>query len=151
MTVLCELEDEEIVHHTMAGVFEIPDALWERIESLIPGPERVHRLGGGRPRVPDREVLNGIFFVLRTGCQWRALDATGICRGSTAHDRFQQWRRQGFFEALWQMALDDYEQDAGIDWSWLSVDGSMGKALWVGRTRALIPPTGPNLGSNAAL
>ena len=65
--------DGDVGHRTMAGVFRIPDAMWERIEPLIPPPEKVHRFGGGRPRVPDRQVMDGIFFVLRTGCQWRAL------------------------------------------------------------------------------
>jgi transposase len=94
------------------------------------------------PRVPDRKVMDGIFFVLRTGGQWRALDGTGICDGSTAHRRFQQWRQAGFFDALWEQALEDYEQEVGIDWSWLSIDGSMGKARWEagrrGRTRPIV-------------
>lgn len=115
---------------TMAGIFRMPDAMWERIEPLIPPPAKVHRFGGGRPRVPDRDVLDGIFFVLRTGCQWKALTATAICRSSTAHDRFQEWQQAGFFEALWRQALIDYDAGVGIDWAWLSIDGSMGKARW---------------------
>lgn len=38
--------------------------------------------------------------VLRTGCQWRALDATAICSGSTANDRFQEWQQAGFVGSL---------------------------------------------------
>ncbi|MCA1678388.1 MAG: transposase, partial [Actinobacteria bacterium] len=55
----------------MAGVFRITAAMWERIAPLIPVHVNTHRFGGGRPRVPDRQVLDGIFFVLRTGCQSR--------------------------------------------------------------------------------
>jgi putative transposase len=77
----------------MAGVFWITAAMWERIAPLIAVHVNTHRFGGGRPRVP--EVVDGIFFVLRTGCQWRALDATEICDGSTAHWRFQEWQRGG--------------------------------------------------------
>lgn len=117
-------------HWTMAGVFRIPDEIWDRIEPLIPEHVNAHPFGGGRPRVPDRVVMDGIFFVLRTGCQWRALDATAIVNGATAHRRFQEWEQAGFFEALWAQALRDYEDDVGIDWSWLSIDGSMGKARW---------------------
>jgi len=63
--------------------------LWERIAPLIPVREKpVHPLGCHRPRTPDRKVLNAIFYVLRTGCQWKALDETGLCKGSNAHDRF---------------------------------------------------------------
>lgn len=137
-------------HRTMAGVFRIPDEMWERIEPLIPDHVNTHRFGGGRPRTPDRQVLDGIFFVLRTGCQWRALDATGICNGATAHRRFQAWREAGFFEALWQQALRDYDEQVGIDWTWLSVDGSMGKARWEAGTRGQTRPTAASLEANAA-
>jgi len=109
--------------------FLISDVLWKRIEPLIPVREKkVHPLGCHRPRVPDRQVLNGIFFVLRTGCQWKALDATGICSGSTAHLRFQEWEKAGFFVRLWEEALCTYDELKGLDWSWLALDGAMTKA-----------------------
>ena len=109
--------------------FLISDVLWERIEPLIPLREKkVHPLGCHRPRVPDRKVLNSIFFVLRTGCQWKALDASGICSGSTAHLRFQEWQRAGFFVRLWEEALCDYDELNGLDWSWLALDGALPKA-----------------------
>ena len=70
--------------------FMISDTLWERLAPLLPVPvPKPHPLGCHRPRVPDRAALNAIFFVLRTGCQWKALDAMGLCKGSTAHSRFQ--------------------------------------------------------------
>jgi transposase len=142
--------DVDLARATMAGVFRIPDEMWERIEPLVPVPEKVHRFGGGRPRVPDRQVLDGIFFVLRTGCQWHALDATGICNGATAHRRFQEWERQGFFEALWQQALCDYDAEVGIDWAWLSIDGAMGKARWEAGARARTRPIAASSESSAA-
>jgi transposase len=67
--------------------WRIPDALWARIEPLIP-PGKPHRFGGHRPRVDDRRAMDAIFFVARTGCQWNALNATGICSSSSAHRRF---------------------------------------------------------------
>lgn len=137
-------------HRTMAGIFSIPDEMWERIAPLIPEHVNTHRFGGGRPRVPDRQVMDGIFFVLRTGAQWRALDGTGICDGSTAHRRFQEWRAAGFFDALWEQALEDYEQEVGIDWSWLSIDGSMGKARWEAGRRGQTRPIAASSVSSAA-
>ena len=71
---------------------------------------------------------NAIFFVLRTGCQWEALDATGICPHSTAHDRFQEWEEAGVWTELWRVLLEEYDELEGLDWSYLSVDGSMTKA-----------------------
>ena len=79
------------------GGFQISDELWEVLEPLIPERVNTHRFGGGRPRVPDRTCANGIFYVLCTGCQWKAWDATGICSGSTAHLRFQEWADAGVF------------------------------------------------------
>jgi transposase len=82
------------------GCFGLTDELWTLIESLLPAHQNTHRFGGGRPRVPDRVCAEAIFFVLRTGCQWNALSATGLCASSTAHDRFQAWVADGFFFAL---------------------------------------------------
>jgi transposase len=108
--------------------WRIPDTLWEDIQLLLPPRVNTHRFGGGRPRVPDRACLDAIFFVLRTGCQWKALDATGICKGSTAHNRFQEWVRAGVFYELWKAGLLEYDALVGIDWEWLSADGAMTKA-----------------------
>ena len=57
-----------------------------------------------------------------------ALDATGICPHSTAHDRFQEWVEAGVWIKLWQVLLEEYDELEGLDWSYLSVDGSMTKA-----------------------
>jgi transposase len=72
--------------------------------------------------------MNAILFVLRTGCQWNALKATGICSSSSAHRRFLEWVEAGVFEKLWVKALGDYEEFVGVDWSFLSMDGAMSKA-----------------------
>jgi transposase len=72
--------------------WRIPEELWAKMEPLLP-PRPAHPLGCHNPRVPDRDALNAILFVLRTGCQWSALDATGICT-STRRKRFsQEWVR----------------------------------------------------------
>jgi len=46
----------------------------------------------------------------------------------TAHSRFQEWTEAGVFQKLWTMALEDYDELKGIDWSWQSMDGAMTKA-----------------------
>ena len=58
--------------------WRMPDWLWERIEPLLPAPPE-HPLGCHRPRVPDRDAMDAILLVLRTGMQWNALNATRIC------------------------------------------------------------------------
>jgi putative transposase len=108
--------------------FRISDALWEVLAPILPVYENRHRFGGGRPRVPDRQCADAIFYVLRTGCQWKALTGTGLCASSTAHDRFQAWVKAGVFERLWAVGLKRFDELVGIDWEWLSMDGAMTKA-----------------------
>jgi transposase len=112
--------------------FRISDELWAVLEPLLPEHVNTHRFGGGRPRKPDRVCADGIFYVLRTGCQWKALDETGICPASTAHDRFQQWVKAGVFLKLWQTGVMQFDELKGIDWEWLSMDGAMTKAPLAG-------------------
>jgi transposase len=66
--------------------------------------------------------------VLRTGCQWEALNQTELCRKSTAFDRFQAWVAAGVFLQLWQAGVAQFDELEGIDWQWLSMDGAMTKA-----------------------
>jgi putative transposase len=108
--------------------WRIPDELWDALAPLLPEHPNTHRFGGGRRRTPDRVCLEAILFVLRTGCQWKALDATRFCPGSTAHDRFQEWVQEGVFQDLWEHGLMSWDEMHGIDWSWLSMDGCMTKA-----------------------
>jgi putative transposase len=118
--------------------FRISDELWAVLQPLLPVHVNTHRYGGGRPRVRDRECADAIFYVLRTGCQWQALDQTELCPHSTAHDRFQEWVQAGVFLKLWQAGLQQFEELQGIEWDWLSMDGAMTKAPLGGEM------TGPN-------
>jgi putative transposase len=117
--------------------WRMPDWLWERVEPLL--PERPsHPLGCHNPRVPDRDAMDAILLVLRTGMQWNALDVAGPCSSSSAHRRFQEWERAGVFREIWRQGLLDCDDEVGIDWSWLAADGAMTKAPLGG------PKTAPN-------
>ncbi len=122
------------------GWKEVSDEFWALVEPLLPMPKK-HPIGGGRPRVSDRVVLNAILFVLTTGCQWKALSSTGLCAPSTAHDRFQKWREAGVFRDLWAVSLSLYDEVQGIDWRWLCMDGCMTKAPLAGTEDAGPNPT----------
>ncbi|HFS5768490.1 TPA: IS5 family transposase [Providencia rettgeri] len=113
--------------------WRISDELSEKITPLIPEHKTNHPLGTHRKLVDNRAAMNAIFFVLRTGCQWNALNATGICSSSSAHRRFQEWRDAGVFERFWQNGLLACEQLDAIDWSWLSMDGCMTKSPLAGK------------------
>jgi putative transposase len=134
--------------------WRIPDELWERLQPLIPPPPtslKPHPLGCHRQRIPDRKAMDAIFFVLRTGCQWNALNETRICSSSVAHSRFQEWTQAGVFEKLWAQGLAEYEELVGINWDWLAMDGAMTKAPGVekgGQRRRRSVPT-PATGAKA--
>ena len=59
--------------------WEVSDSFWARVEPLIPKPKRdpnkayKRKPGGGRKPMPARQIFERIVYVLRTGCQWRAL------------------------------------------------------------------------------
>ena len=81
--------------------FTLLDTLWKRLAPLLPVPvPKAHPLGCYRRRISDRDVLSVIFFVLRTGCQWKALNAMGLCKGFTAHSRSQYRVQAGVFARL---------------------------------------------------
>jgi transposase len=69
---------------------DLTDAEWALAAPLIPPAKR----GGRRRTVDVREVLNGIFYVLSTGCQWRALPKDLPPR-STVHEYLQLWEWDG--------------------------------------------------------
>ncbi|MDM0117746.1 transposase [Variovorax sp. J22R133] len=77
---------------------------------------------------PARLVFEAIVYVLRTGCQWKALPKERFGSASAIHKRFLEWEAAGFFEALWKAGLAEYDQMQGIAWRWQSIDGAMMKA-----------------------
>jgi putative transposase len=108
--------------------FRVSDELWTVLQPLVPVHVNTHRFGGGRPLVPDRACADAIFSVLRTGCQWHALDQTELCAPATAHDRFQVWVEAGVFLKLWQAGVERFDELCGIEWDWLAMDGALTKA-----------------------
>lgn len=120
---------------TNVASWEVSDALWERMEPLIPAPapRRLDRTylrkpGGGRKPKDPRLVFEAIVYVLRTGCQWKALPAERFGSASAVHKRFLDWQAAGVFEALWKAGLAEYDDMEGIAWRWQSIDGSLMKA-----------------------
>lgn len=67
---------------------DMTDAEWALVEPLVDVPQRGQ---GRRRRVDLREVLNAVFYILETGCQWRALPRDLPPR-STVHDYFIRWQ-----------------------------------------------------------
>lgn len=119
-------------------IWRIPDDLWAQLRPLLP-PEKPPGTNG-RPVVPFRHVMDGILYVLRTGCQWKALPRE-YGSASTCHRRFQAWVESGIFERLWSKLLTRYDDLRGIQWRWQSLDSAMVKAPLGGRKPAPIRRT----------
>lgn len=145
---------------TKIAAWEVSDAFWQRVEPLIPerAPRLKHRKyvrkpGGGRKPKDPRLIFEGIVYVLRTGCQWKALPRERFGSSSAIHQRFLEWQQAGVFEALWKAGLAEYDDLEGIAWRWQSVDGAMMKAPMAqeavgpnptdrGKKRKQAPPVG---------
>lgn len=104
---------------------QISDELWDCIQVVL--PDYKPSCKGGRPRLEMRDVVSGILYVLRTGCQWKAMPSE-FGSGSAIHAYFQEWVESGVFEELWRLALLVYDDLKGIDWQWQSMDGAMTKS-----------------------
>src|SRR5690348_16683560 len=79
--------------------FELTDAEWAIIAPLLPSAQ--DRPRGGRPTENDRRVLNGIFFVLRTGSPWRDLPER-YGPYTTVYNRFNRWAKKGVWLAMFE-------------------------------------------------
>lgn len=100
-------------------IISIPDDLWNEIEKILPKEKPFKTVG--RPIIPYRRVLDGILYVLRTGCQWKMIPKE-YGSGSTSHRRFQEWNSTGVFKNIWIILLKIYDDLIGINWSWQSLD-----------------------------
>ena len=99
---------------------ELTDEQFDLIEPLLP-PERSKK--PGRPFLSHRVVLEGIFWIQRTGAPWRDLPER-YGNWSTVYERFRVWRRDGLFQKILD-ALEAQARRAGrIDFDFAAVDGS---------------------------
>jgi transposase len=82
---------------------DLSDAQWARLKRLVPRPKR-----RGRPRVNEREVLNGILYVLSTGCRWEDLPHDIKASYQTCNRRLLEYQRR----RVWQKILGDLMKEA---------------------------------------
>jgi len=92
------------------GMQYIPDVFWERLKPLLPAYKQTKK--GGRPRSDLRNIVNGILYVLRTGCQWKMVPKE-YGTGSTCHRYFQEWEKKGVFRQIWQLMVVEYDEKKG--------------------------------------
>jgi transposase len=101
----------------------ISDELWALVEPLIPPPPPAVHGRTGRPRTSDRDVLEGIAFVLTTGIGWAKLPVElGYGSGWTCWRRLHEWADAGVFDRLHTAVLDQLGERGELDWSRASLD-----------------------------
>jgi transposase len=130
------------------GPWIVSDELWQRIEPLLPRVERRFRFPG-RKRLPEREALQGILFVLHTGIAWRHLPLElGFGSGSTCYRRLDEWQRAGVWERLHRLLLAELRAAGEIEWARAVADSSHVQAKKGAprraRARLIEPETAPS-------
>ena len=94
--------------HRQAYPSDLSDAEWKVIEPFLPKAK-----GLGRPRTVDlREILNGIFYVQRSGCQWEMLPHD-FPPHETVYKYFQKWRRKGIWQAIHDRLRQQLRREMG--------------------------------------
>lgn len=83
---------------------DVSDAQWDYLQSLLPNGART-----GRPRADEREILNGILYVLKTGCQWEDLPQDIAASPKTCPRRLLEYQRR----RVWQKLVRTLLQEAG--------------------------------------
>ena len=118
----------------------VSDEVWECIEPLLP-PEPP-KPKGGRPRIPARQVLVGILFVLKTGIPWEDLpQEMGCGSGMTCWRRLRDWQEAGVWDDLHRLFLERLHKVDRIDWSRAIVDSASLRAVLGGTRQDPTPPT----------
>ena len=122
----------------MAKGEELTDAQWKLLEWLLPEPPR-RADGRGRPWRSQRDVLNGVLWILRSGARWKDLPAH-FPPYQTCHRRYQGWVRSGALRDVLETLAEDLRAAGQTDLSECYVDGTFivakkGGSPWV-------PPSG---------
>ena len=101
----------------------INDELWALVEPPIPPRRPAVHGRTGRPRTSDRDVLEGIAFVLSTGIGWAKLPTElGYSSGWTCWRRMREWAEAGVFDRLHVAVLDRLGEQGRLDWSRACLD-----------------------------
>src|ERR1700690_4282273 len=103
----------------------LTDAQWEKIRPLL--PKRAPRPRGGRPPAPERKVLEGILWILRSGARWQDLPEE-FPSPSTCWRRLRDWEEQEVWLKIWRSFLGELNERQQINWSETFLDGSFAPA-----------------------
>lgn len=128
-------------------IWEVDDALWAIIAKVVEARDPPAKTG--RPRTDPRAALNGIIYVMRSGCQWNHLPAR-FGDDSSVHRTMQRWIAKGILQRIWAVLVEQCAELDGVNWEWQSADGALGKARFGGRRPDATLRTAANPARNAA-
>ena len=103
----------------------LSDSQWQKIEPLLPKLKRRKR---GRPPKHNRQVFEGILWVLKTGARWRDLPRDFGVSPSVCWKRLRRWEEQGVWLRLWRAFLRELDEGGKLDWQETFLDGSFASA-----------------------
>ena len=103
----------------------LTEAQWEKIRPLL--PKRPPRPRGGRPPAPDRKVLEGILWILRSGARGQDLPEE-FPAPSTCWRRLGDWEKQGIGLGIWRAFLGELNERQQLKWSESFLEGSFAPA-----------------------
>lgn len=103
------------------GLMRITDVQWQEIQPVLNTPTKSSR--GGRPRTEDRQVINGILWILLNGTQWA--DMPGVY-GSyvTCWRRYSEWLKKGTWDKIWAVLIKSMDRKQQLEWSMALWDGA---------------------------
>ena len=90
--------------------FHVSDQFWNVLKPLLPKQHNTHHFGCHWLDVSDRKCADAIFYVLRTGCKWEALNQMDFCPASTAYGRFEKWVKADVFMKLWKAGGGQFDE-----------------------------------------
>lgn len=126
----------------------VTEELWDEVEPLLPKHPPDPR--GGAPRKPDRDCLEGILYVLKTGCQWAMLpESDRWPSGVTCWRRFKEWTLAGVWPQLHRALLNRLGEAGAVDPDTVVVDSASVRAKKGARTPAPAPWTGRRTAASA--
>jgi transposase len=112
----------------------IDNAIWARLEPLIPTRRQKRGHRHGRTPIPDRAILTGILFVLRSGIPWQMLPRQMGCgSGSTCWRRLVRWQRAGVWQRLRETLLAELRRRGRLDQRWTVIDSGSVRAVRGGK------------------
>lgn len=112
---------------------KLTDAQWREVEALL--PPKPNQRGRGKPRVSDRKCLEGILWILWTGCPWSELPRR-YGSYTTCWRRLKEWEEKGVWEDVWHGILQKLYEKGKLHLDEVMMDGSFASAKKGGRPSA---------------